>query len=190
MIGIGHGPQFVGMGLYHVFVHGMTVEVGAGDRPQAPVVPVGVHQVVHQEDLLRRRFVAAGIVPPPPVLVPEQRRASGRLADDEPGGPGGAVEPEIVQRRERRGIGYQFGEEHVVEDADHAAGGFLFGKMGRGLGVEQPVGDGPHPFQHTGPEHLLTDAETVSQQLVVPVLRRSDCHGRPLCRNYTSWSKL
>ena len=179
MVGIAHGPQVVRVGLLDVPVEGMAVQVGPRDRPEAPVVPVGVDQVVHQEDLLRRGLIAAGIVPSPPVLVPEERRAAGRLADDEPRGPRGPVEPETGQGRQRRGIGHQFREEHVVEDADHAARGFLFFEMGRGLGVEQPVGNGPDPLQHIGPQYPLDHAETVSDQLVVLVLRRPYRHGLP-----------
>ena len=62
--------------------------------------------------------------------------ASGLVADHKSGRPAGIGETQRVQSVEGRLIGNQFGEEGVIVDAYHAAGGLVPVEVLGGLGCD------------------------------------------------------
>ena len=81
----------------------IVLDVRSGKDPETAVFPVGVDQVVHQEDLGRNLLETERMRPCRPVEMPEQPGTARRLADHEPGG-----KPDIGKSHLLQNSGGQF----------------------------------------------------------------------------------
>ena len=166
MVGIGHAAEFVGVGIGHLVVHAVALQMRAAQQAQAAVVRRGIDEIVHQEKLLGQRRITRRIVPAPPVLMPKQRRAIGRFADDVARHPPRAQKAQGFERGTGGRVGDEFGEDGVDTNINHAASGALLGADFLALGVEQLIGDLAQTLENIVVEDVSYQAIAVADELV------------------------